>query len=132
MLMNFRAVQSALQVLVINIMNNVKPAFIKMTKMPWATYEHVGDASPYAAEIEKKINTLFPSLVDMVPKSYYITLCDKTVMYVHNDYLIINNITEHFSLLIHHISKNAKRFPMLEHNNSYWIPLNSLMFSNGW
>jgi hypothetical protein len=60
----------------------MKPSFIKMTKMAWATYEHVGDASPYAAEIEKKITSIFPPLVDMVPKNYYTTLCDKTVMYV--------------------------------------------------
>lgn len=78
----FRVIKIALDALVLNMLNSIDPAFVKMTKMPWSTVEHVGDQSEYVSLIMKSLSDLIPLLVDGLPRVHFKFMCDNFVKYV--------------------------------------------------
>ena len=79
---NCRVLRSAIEMLVVGVINLIEPELSKMSKMPWSTFENVGDQSEYVSNISKILTEQIPYIGDSIPRIHFKFFCDSLVLYV--------------------------------------------------
>ena len=65
--------------LVDGLQHQLEPYLINLVKMPWASWESVGDQSDYVVEMEQLVEQYVPTVRQMLPALYFNSFCDKFV-----------------------------------------------------
>jgi hypothetical protein len=68
---------SAIKVLVHCILSQLDASLSKMQKMPWKTWETVGDESIYVAEIAAFLKKVIPSIRDLLSDLWFQNFCNE-------------------------------------------------------
>lgn len=76
----FKVLKSALDILVIHVMNNVDVALSRMLRIQWSTFDHIGDQSDYVALVMKQFVELLPGIAENLPKNHYKYICDHLII----------------------------------------------------
>jgi len=76
----YLVLNSANNLFVMNIMNQIHDNFECVWKNKWTDFEHVGDESEYVTAISKKLHQIIPSIKAKLSTSHFITLCEKFVI----------------------------------------------------
>jgi len=83
----YRLIRTAIEMLVLGVINAIEPELSKMSKVNWATFEHVGDQSEYVFNIVKQLNEHVTFIGDTVPKSHFKFFCDSFVLTFVNGFI---------------------------------------------
>ena len=74
-----RVVALAIKVLVLNLQTKVDVAFSQMLKMPWASWESVGDQSEYVNQFHTYVSQSVPLYNDWLSAIHFRYFCDSFI-----------------------------------------------------
>jgi len=112
----YKVLKSSIEVLVMSLMNSIDMHLHTMSKMPWGTYNSVGDQSDYVLQLTETLEEEFPRVATELPSQHFQFACDSfiiTFTHAFQDYLskckkISNAGAQQLLLDVTHIKKFLK------------------------
>lgn len=88
----------AIRVLVSGLETRLEDAYRMMTSINWAVFDEVGEESDYVRYMHREIQPYITTTRDLIPTSYFRSVCDKFAMAFTNDFynaiIRLKNISE--------------------------------------